>query len=412
MDRQDFAGRSRSAHHVTGARLAFAVLGYLVAVIAVITLLPFRFAVPDRFGIVMHGTLFDVAANVLLFLPPGFLYRLARPSTRDRAGLHVLVLGVAASLLIEAVQLFEPARYASPLDVVANGLGAWTGALLSDRVARRIRPDSVMVGRLSLEIPLMGLTYMLVPLLWLASLSAVDDAARLSLLLLPALFGATIIAFVHRYRLGRPGRIRPHHAATGAALGMLAAIAPAAPRQPVVVLLLVVTVGLFVMIVSRIPAGDLDGDRRFERRALRAALPFFVCYLVALPWLSRVHAAGASPAAMIVDRLEILRLLELLAAFTVLGWVIAEWRGRLDLPATAALPPVMIRTLPIAGLAMGLRFMGGPATVLIAALGAAMIAASWGAGLYYLQRAHVRALIDTTSSFAEPAVVRQRRPAA
>ena len=57
------------------------------------------------------------------------------------------------------------------LDVLTNSLGAWLGALAHDRLSKQSTFDARLVGRLSLELPLMGLVYLLVPLLSLASLA-------------------------------------------------------------------------------------------------------------------------------------------------------------------------------------------------------------------------------------------------
>lgn len=91
----------------TGTRLSLALLGYFVVVTLVITLVPFRFEMPDRLHVMLSGTVLDTSANVLLFLPLGFLFRLARPA------------------------------------------GAWLGALLCDGAVKRVGPGAELVGRLS-----------------------------------------------------------------------------------------------------------------------------------------------------------------------------------------------------------------------------------------------------------------------
>jgi glycopeptide antibiotics resistance protein len=67
----------------------------------------------------------DVIANVLLFLPFGYLFAVAHP----RRG-YALVVATAAliSLTAESVQLLSPARYPSATDVVVNTAGAFLGA--------------------------------------------------------------------------------------------------------------------------------------------------------------------------------------------------------------------------------------------------------------------------------------------
>lgn len=78
---------------------------YVVAVSVVITLAPFRFSRPPRLTLAWIAVPVDVAPNVLLFLPLGFLYRLARP----RLGL--VAVGSAAAVVsaaLEAAQIYLP----------------------------------------------------------------------------------------------------------------------------------------------------------------------------------------------------------------------------------------------------------------------------------------------------------------
>jgi glycopeptide antibiotics resistance protein len=58
--------------------LGYALLTYMTLVIAAITLIPFEFKIPVRIHISLHGTVADVLANVVLFIPLGFLFQLAR----------------------------------------------------------------------------------------------------------------------------------------------------------------------------------------------------------------------------------------------------------------------------------------------------------------------------------------------
>jgi glycopeptide antibiotics resistance protein len=388
-------------------------LGYYVAVIAVITLVPFRFIVPESYMLLLTGTPLDTAANVLLFVPLGFLYRLARPPARDPVALEVLALGMLTSCGIEAIQLFEPARFSSPIDVAANGIGAWMGALATDRITRFIRADSQLVARLSLEIPLMGLVYMLIPLLWLGSLAAGGDPVRFALLLLPGLFGAQLISFVHRHRLGRPGRVSAGAVAIAAGIGMFVGVFPASAAFPFGTLGLAISVAAFVRLravplslsadvqvprhARRVARNPDAGERRFEGHALRAALPFYAAYLLAAAWLARASVGPEN-----IDRLEILRTLELAAVFTVLGYLLAEWRGRIEEPARQVAAAVIVRATPLAMVVAALRFLPVSPVGALIWLSATIVASLYGAGMYHLQRAHILALIAVTSDRAVP----------
>ena len=146
--------------------MATAVLAYVTLITTVVTLLPFQFAFPTQPRVVLAGGLVDVLANIALFVPLGFLYSVARRDANVPPR-RILLVALAASAAIESVQLFEVTRFASLSDVLANGAGAYFGAVLQRRVSRRIAMDARTVGRLSLELPVMGLVYLLIPLLWL-----------------------------------------------------------------------------------------------------------------------------------------------------------------------------------------------------------------------------------------------------
>lgn len=85
-----------------------------------------------------YVTPFDVSANLLGYLPLGFLCVLAVRS-RLNAPVSVLVALAAAgglSIALEAAQSLLPARIPSRLDVLSNAAGALAGALLAASLAR------------------------------------------------------------------------------------------------------------------------------------------------------------------------------------------------------------------------------------------------------------------------------------
>lgn len=112
---------------------------------------------------------FDVAANVLGYVPLGFLAVLAaRPLLRGK-GAFFLGLAAAAllSLLLESLQLYLPARTSSNLDLLANTAGGAIGALLAtlaggpllrDRGLHTLRDRVFLPGRrIDLGLVLLGL---------------------------------------------------------------------------------------------------------------------------------------------------------------------------------------------------------------------------------------------------------------
>ena len=73
--------------------------------------------------------LIEFSANIVLFLPVGMLGVILLRSARWWVA---ILIGFGASCLIELSQLvFLPSRYATPMDVLANTLGAAVGAVLA-----------------------------------------------------------------------------------------------------------------------------------------------------------------------------------------------------------------------------------------------------------------------------------------
>ena len=92
-----------------------------------------RFFTPPFDQGVRRFSLPDVASNILLFLPFGFLWVGAEFSPRMqtrfwRVAFTAGVLGLLAGLIIESGQMFSPGRTASILDALCNGIGSATGA--------------------------------------------------------------------------------------------------------------------------------------------------------------------------------------------------------------------------------------------------------------------------------------------
>lgn len=75
----------------------------------------------------------DIVANLLLFLPFGYLFAAAHP----RRGYFALLAAAAAiSLGAEALQTLSPARFPSATDVVVNTAGAFAGGWVRRRLRR------------------------------------------------------------------------------------------------------------------------------------------------------------------------------------------------------------------------------------------------------------------------------------
>jgi len=380
----------------TRARLSLVLLLYFLGVIAVITLAPFRFIRPREIRLLASGDWFDVVANVLLFVPLGFLYPLTRATDDEPSLLEAAILGALLSVSIETIQIFEPARVSSLLDVLANTAGALAGALLVRASARRIRVNAKLVGRLSLEIPLIGLIYLLVPLLVVASLSAEQQPLRMLAVLPLGLVGARLIGAVQRNHFGPSGLFDARGAASVGAGWMAMGTFPVWLRYPVAGIAMVGAVAAMAWFECSHAALPPHADRRFESETLRRAAPFIVAYLLVatfLPlgdgirhWRFEIGLTGARRDL----GMQMVRLLEPVAAMTVLGYLLAEARGRRELPFPRVVRRVAAECACIAlametsrGFQRGVGASGAQLALVIAA-------GILGAAIYHHQREHVR----------------------
>lgn len=374
-------------------------LAYAVAGTLVVTLAPFQFDYPGYAIIRVTSVPRDILLNVALFIPLGFLYRFARGGPADRSGLRVFGLGVLLSLAIETAQVWEVERYTSLVDVLTNGTGAWLGALLYQRVARRLRQGDAPVGQFFLDLPLVGVLYLLIPVLGLNSAGVGRDAFRLVLTLLLGCFGGSVLGGLQRFRFGPHGRGSPARIALIAAVGFVLGASPLLARRPLALVLLAVAVGGWVRLAARERAGDA-GERRFELRVLRSAAPLFALYLLGLalaPLAAGVHGWSvtlAFPLSTGVKLHLLARLLEGVAAFTLLGYLLAEAGGRrersyrTELPRVMALIAVAAAVFEFArGWSRGSAASGAQLLVLLAA-------GAGGGWLYHLQREQIRRLIE------------------
>jgi len=391
---------SRAAD-VTAERLGLATLAYVAVTTLVITLAPFRFSVQAMHGLSTEWTPFDLIMNVVMFVPLGFLYRVTRPRGSARAWWMAVLLGALLSSSIEAAQLFESTRYSSLFDILTNAVGAAIGSWLFSRLSRRLRIGAATVSSLALELPLMGLVYLLIPLLWLTGLSSAGTE-RAWLLLPMAAFGGAIIGAVHGAYLEPAQRVGARGLVSSTAAWFLIASVPGGRLQPLVMLSGVfVAVGVaWLRSVAASRARLQQGPHRFELPTLRLVMPLFAVYL-ALSALWPINAASGVwragwelfPAlgGDITQRL-VFQALEYTAAFTVAGYITAEFHGRGDTDFRVVLGRVLRWGGALAvmlELARGWHAERG-ASVLMGAL--AVAASVFGGWLYHLQRDHVRTL--------------------
>ncbi len=384
------------AEGTSGPLLAAALLGYFGLVTLVITLSPFDFGPLDRLRLSVHMVPGDILANVVMFLPLGVLLRILERSRPDPRWSTVW-LAAAFSLAIECAQLFIRDRYVSPVDVASNTLGAFCGALLRDRLAMWAERQPQVVARLGLDLPLMGLIYLLAPQLWLSTVGLVTDSRRLVTTLLLGWAASVVLVELYRHRWSHDLRAAALVVPALALFAFTTAALPSVFTFPVAFSTAAVTFGLITWKLSQ--ATRASYGRRFEVATLQRFLPIFCGYVVVatlwppfraiVPWHGAITFADRLDDASIV---ALLLLLEQVGGFTLLGYAAAEWRGRRELTLAADLPRVVLVAAILATLLeLAQGRLSGPGASAVRAL-LAVAGAVYGAAVYHLTRAHVRAV--------------------
>jgi glycopeptide antibiotics resistance protein len=299
---------------------------YMTLMILLITLIPFRFHMPEKIEFLWSFNLKDFILNVLLFVPIGFLVGHSR-KTSNRFYWKAICFGTSLSLSIELAQAFIMGRTTSAYDVIANGSGAFLGAGFYDYAKGKIKEQEPYRVS-SLQIPLVNLVLLLTPLLWLARISSGDDPLRLYLLLLPlGIFGSGLLSSIYVNRLAYTA-ISPNRFIFTATGWFLLSTLPSMVRYPkdVVIIWIVMFVIILIQAVSQKPRSSKN--RRFETATLRKLLPVFGVYLLLLIFLPATMGVSSLPEQS--QLLTTIRLVEFIAAFAILGYMIAEMRGRKD----------------------------------------------------------------------------------
>ncbi|MDR4505684.1 MAG: VanZ family protein [Candidatus Scalindua sp.] len=309
----------------------WALLAYFLFVACLITLFPFRFHWPVRVEVLVWAEWLDVVLNIIFFLPLGFLFRLTQQKEIGKERVRVLIYGLLASLFIESVQVFQIERYSSPSDIMANGLGAWVGAFLFDRVKNHLNKQ--MAGRLALELPLMSLFYLLGPMLWLNGLATGKETSHLFLAPIIGLYGACILASVWFYALKPQGVISADQLAVITGVWFLGASLPGVIKNPLFIFSSGIGLAVFVRILIFALQKIEHKERRFEITTLRRIWPIYAVYLSLLTfwpwrWPDRLWKGAIGFAGVHGSTILILRLLEYVLVFTFLGYMVAEVRGR------------------------------------------------------------------------------------
>lgn len=209
-----------------------ALLLLVVAAILVFTLWPFDFSQAAGPAFKWQTNLHDVLTNIALFLPFGFLLRLARLEKPRRLFLPELAWGALLSLFIETTQLYLASRHSQYSDVVCNAAGAWIGAWLGHLTGTWLRRGGEENPGACATLPLYGLL-LLTPTVWLERLSGASFPPALMFL---ALCGTlTVSLFMACLREERPS-LPPANAVLLAIGWILVAFFPYLEKTPAPVL--------------------------------------------------------------------------------------------------------------------------------------------------------------------------------
>jgi hypothetical protein len=378
-----------------GLGVAIAAYVALLCVLAALATIPTGYRLPWPGAPVLvwwgPGDATAVASAVVRAFPIGFTLAFGR---RRRDWLtRRTVIALAGAAVVAAAELARwltrmPVR---PLHVLVGAAAAIAGGTWYEHAFARRRGDhalgSVVERVLPLELPLTGAVMLLVPPIWLVA----QDPQRLPVVTLLGCFGASLLTSARVSRGPAAGGAWTH--AVVAAAWIAVATLPAWLARPFDAAALATGVALFAAAHALLRPPDAT-DRRFEGPALRRALPLLLVYLfVAAAWPvtglfaipdSFVPAWGWGP-------LGARGALEQVTVFVVVGYTLAELRGRREERASAAwsaLAPWLLSGAVVLELVRTLH-PGGYASVARAA--SAAVAAWLGVAIYVRHRDHVRA---------------------
>jgi len=363
--------------------LSYTLLMYMVCIVLLITLIPFQFHIPQRISNIWEINLNDSITNIVLFIPLGFLFRLSRRRHKDSTCIRALGFGILVSVVIEITQVFLLGRYTSVIDVMTNGAGTWVGALIFTLMKGHLN-ETRIAGVFALELPLMNLVYLLIPLIWLNGLSAGNEVSRVWLLIVLGLFGAIVLSSVYMHRLRYIERLSSNKLTFLAMGWFFVAAVPALVHFPVQGILCGIGVGIIVWVITTFQRKTIQSERRFELPTLQRLLPLYIFYLLLLAlwpttiafgeWQTTVHFQQL----MFDERIVfIFRFVEYIAAFTLLGYIVAEMRGRKQESVTKILLWIVVLSLSCV---IGIVFLKGHTLLSVVIL--IEVALITGASLY------------------------------
>lgn len=307
--------------------IGLALLIYMVAIILLITLIPFQFYVPEHITFRWRLAPEDFIRNIILFIPLGFLFRQTCQHKSRRYG-NALLFGFLLSLFIETSQSFVLSRFTSGYDLIANTTGTLLGAGCFDFLAAKVKGLQTGFSVPTLRIPLLFPVIMLMPLIWLTCLSAGQFRLKVYLLCPLSMFGIGLIRSIQVNRMiSNPSEFRRIGFLPLAWL--LLSTLPAIIQFPNETALVWIGMAALVGLLRFLPVKRVFiSGRRFEVSSLKKLLPVYIVYLLLLVLLTGTALAGRADGYNKINAATIL--VEYIAAFTILGYAMFEMRGRMD----------------------------------------------------------------------------------
>jgi hypothetical protein len=130
------------------------------------------------------------------------------------------------------------------------------------------------------ETPLMHVVYLLIPLLWLGSLSVGGEIHRLALVVVLGVFEGSVLASAYVNRTGLDRKPGGPMAAVYALVWFIAGVLPAVATFPVEVLAAAGIAALAAQVSTRLLGGKNKAERRFEQPTVKRLLPPYGVYLL------------------------------------------------------------------------------------------------------------------------------------
>jgi glycopeptide antibiotics resistance protein len=312
--------------------LGTALFAYMMIIILVITLAPFRYHLPQKYGLIWFWNYKEVLQNVFLFMPFGFLLHTIFGKNSPYYLFKVLLAGMLLSVFVELNQIFIYRRMTSLIDVAANASGAFLGALFYIGLKKRL---SNISGKIILEIPLMNLLFLLIPLLWLSGLAIGNEVQRVVLFLPLGLMGALLISDVFHNRAQNQNVINKALFVLLFLGWFITGSLPALLEFPKTILLFSAVLGMFVLLFIFVPKKKLQADTRFELRSLKKIVPVYFFYLILLNrWPIKLFSFNYDFAFVPPDLFSnsdldfIIRTIQLFSSFTIVGYILYQYLNR------------------------------------------------------------------------------------